>query len=332
MKRNLILFALIFVFGFLNVSAQIETSAPVKSSSVEGKSISRGVLNGSATSLAKPSYPAAARAVGAEGAVNVQVTIDENGDVISATAISGHPLLQQASVQAARASKFSPTLLQGQPVRVTGVIVYNFLMPLTFTQIGYELSLAEKSKFLNRFRYSSMGASFPQNWVEEKEDLKNIDSYLTSKDIKGEILQPIPKVATDKSASMYKGLTVKGSVATDSATSIDGYKLDSESIEIIRQLQSKIENRLSPNEKLIWSFKLGMVLGDLRGEFENSEKTQANLTALNQLGQNAPSGISDLVLMKIKEITESAQQSSTDTDANEKLKTQIENLRNIRGY
>jgi TonB family protein len=89
--------------------------------------ISGGVVNGKAVNLVKPSYPAAAKAVRAVGAVNVQVTIDEKGNVISAQAISGHPLLRAASVQAAQASTFSPTLLQGQPVKVTGIIVYNFV-------------------------------------------------------------------------------------------------------------------------------------------------------------------------------------------------------------
>jgi protein TonB len=91
------------------------------------KTISGGVVNGKATNLVKPPYPPAARAVQASGAVNVQVTIDENGNVISASAVSGHPLLRAAAVTAARSSKFSPTMLSGQAVKVTGVIVYNFV-------------------------------------------------------------------------------------------------------------------------------------------------------------------------------------------------------------
>lgn len=89
--------------------------------------ISGGVLNGKAISLAKPEYPPAARAVRASGAVNVKVTIDEQGNIISASAVSGHPLLRAAAEEAARNSKFAPTLLQGVPVRITGVIVYNFV-------------------------------------------------------------------------------------------------------------------------------------------------------------------------------------------------------------
>ena len=91
------------------------------------KQISGGVLNGKATSLPKPPYPPAARAVRASGAVTVQVLIDESGSVVSATAVSGHPLLRAAAVQAARGARFSPTQLSGQPVKVSGVITYNFV-------------------------------------------------------------------------------------------------------------------------------------------------------------------------------------------------------------
>jgi TonB family protein len=90
------------------------------------KTVSDKIVNGKAIDLVKPEYPPAAKAVKASGAVNVQVTIDEEGNVISASAISGHPLLRAAAVSAARESKFSPTTFEGQKVKVIGVIVYNF--------------------------------------------------------------------------------------------------------------------------------------------------------------------------------------------------------------
>lgn len=91
------------------------------------KKVSLGVLNGKATQLVMPTYPPAAKAVHASGAVNVQVSIDIEGNVISATAIGGQPLLRQAAEAAARQSKFNPVYLSGQRVEVTGVIVYNFV-------------------------------------------------------------------------------------------------------------------------------------------------------------------------------------------------------------
>lgn len=91
------------------------------------KTVSGGVLNGRAINLVRPSYPPAAKAVHASGAVNVQVTIDEAGNVIAASAVSGHPLLRAAAEKSALESTFSPTMLAGEAVKVTGVIVYNFV-------------------------------------------------------------------------------------------------------------------------------------------------------------------------------------------------------------
>jgi TonB family protein len=86
------------------------------------------LLNGRAVSLPKPPYPSLALSVKASGPVNVQVLIDETGKVISAQAVSGHPLLRAAAVQAARQARFSPTILGDQPVKVSGVITYNFTL------------------------------------------------------------------------------------------------------------------------------------------------------------------------------------------------------------
>lgn len=98
----------------------------VAGNDIDGKTISGGVLNSKAVSLPLPEFPAAAKAVAASGTVNVQVTIDEEGNIISAQAISGHPLLRQSAVKAAKEAKFAPIFLSGQPVRVSGVLVYNF--------------------------------------------------------------------------------------------------------------------------------------------------------------------------------------------------------------
>ena len=92
------------------------------------RTVSEGVVNGKATSLPKPVYPAIARAARASGVVTVQVLIDEFGKVVSARPVSGHPLLLKESVQAAYPARFTPTRLSNQPVKVSGVITYNFVM------------------------------------------------------------------------------------------------------------------------------------------------------------------------------------------------------------
>ena len=86
------------------------------------------VLNSQAISLPKPNYPPLAKQLRLEGTVAVEVLIDETGKVVSAKAVAGHPLLMAEAVKAARGARFSPTIIGEQPVKVSGVITYNFVM------------------------------------------------------------------------------------------------------------------------------------------------------------------------------------------------------------
>jgi len=92
------------------------------------KPISGGVLNGKAMTLPKPLYPQAAKTARASGVVSVEVVVDEKGKVISAKAVDGHALLRGAAVSAAQGARFSPTLLSGQPVKISGLINYTFAL------------------------------------------------------------------------------------------------------------------------------------------------------------------------------------------------------------
>ena len=96
------------------------------SSNQQDRTISGGVLNEKAIELPQPAYPPLARRAEVEGTVSIEVTVDEKGNVIEAKRAGGHPLLSAAALNAARKAKFKPTKLNGQPVKVTGVITYNF--------------------------------------------------------------------------------------------------------------------------------------------------------------------------------------------------------------
>jgi TonB family protein len=89
---------------------------------------SGGVLQGTAIRRVEPIYPPLAWVARVSGAVVVEVTIDEEGYVISATPVSGHPLLKEGATAAAMGWKFWPTKLQGVPVKVIGTITFNFQM------------------------------------------------------------------------------------------------------------------------------------------------------------------------------------------------------------
>jgi protein TonB len=88
--------------------------------------VSEGPLLGKAIHIPVPVYPILAKNAGVEGSVKVELMLDKTGHVISATAVSGPPLLRSAAQQAAKESLFRPTLLSGEAVMVEAVITFNF--------------------------------------------------------------------------------------------------------------------------------------------------------------------------------------------------------------
>ncbi|MGB7069398.1 MAG: energy transducer TonB [Pyrinomonadaceae bacterium] len=104
-------------------------SAAVFGQAVERKvkSISAGILNERAIELVSPAYPEHAKLSGADGVVDVKVSLDVAGLVTSAEGISGDQLLWPTAVHAASLSRFIPMRLRGQPVRVSGILRFNFV-------------------------------------------------------------------------------------------------------------------------------------------------------------------------------------------------------------
>ena len=86
-----------------------------------------GFMNGKAVELPKAVYPEEARKTHAAGTVQVQIIVDETGKVISATAIFGPEVLREAAVNAALRAKFKPTIVAGAPVKVKGILTYDFV-------------------------------------------------------------------------------------------------------------------------------------------------------------------------------------------------------------
>jgi len=89
--------------------------------------VNAGILNGRAINLPKPAYPPLAKQMRAEGQVAVQVLLDEAGNVTSAKATSGNPMLRSSAEAAARQSKFNPVRVNNQPVSASGIVLYNFI-------------------------------------------------------------------------------------------------------------------------------------------------------------------------------------------------------------
>jgi TonB family protein len=86
------------------------------------------ITGGEIIDKVQPEYPVIAITARATGDVEVLIAIDQEGKVIAAHALGGHPLLQAAAVSAARASSFKPFLLDGKPVKVRGILTYSFVL------------------------------------------------------------------------------------------------------------------------------------------------------------------------------------------------------------
>jgi len=87
--------------------------------------ITGSVINGKAKRLEKPAFPLRGFD-GPSGTVWVRITIGKSGEILSAKAFCGPRSLWGLSELAARRSEFAPTTLDGKPVVVSGIIVYNY--------------------------------------------------------------------------------------------------------------------------------------------------------------------------------------------------------------
>jgi TonB family protein len=283
------------------------TVAQDKQNSATQDVITGGVVNGKAAHLVKPSYPPAAKAVRAEGTVNVQVLIDERGDIISASAVSGHPLLRAAAVQAARASKFSPTQLDRKPVKVSGIIVYNFVgEALNTAQIGFALSSAAlSSKLSNRFPASQILNSLPTDWIEERKMAagliykQNQEEYETRKDVPNETQQ---KAQSNKGVAFVRGVSTSGNSEFKNISRTN----------IANDLTELLKKRYVSNETQIWPFKLGLALGKIHAQIDDDAKLRLNLSYLNQIAATASEMISADLINEIKTLAAIGQKNQID--------------------
>lgn len=105
---------------------EVKATTPPQSSAPTKTQLTGGVLNDRAIEMPKPDYPEAAKQAGIHGLVKVEVTINEEGEVIAAEALDGPKELREAAVEAAKKARFAPVLLHGARIKVTGVLTYRF--------------------------------------------------------------------------------------------------------------------------------------------------------------------------------------------------------------
>jgi TonB family protein len=288
MKKQILLIVSIFLLGAQIISAQTQQ--------MQVKKISGGVLNGKALTLAKPAYPAAARAVEAEGSVNVQVSINESGDVVSAEAISGHPLLRAAAVNAARESKFAPTQLSGQPVTVTGIIVYNFVADKapSWLKVGFDLASAQHAPSLMGLNTNSIGKIFPADWTTEKEQLEKLSDFKQAE-------APNAVDGRKISETMEKradGTTVKKMIIEQRFN--PDAQPGSEQVAVSQSLIASLQSRLGGDELSLWKFNTGVSLSLASSKLRFTNERQSVLDSLRGQIQSAPEKVSPEFLAELQ--------------------------------
>ena len=92
----------------------------------EGGPVAVGSLAGKARQRVSPTYPQLARTARISGVVTVYLVVNEKGEVESVQRADGPAQLQQAATEAARRWRFIPTVVDGQAVRVSGYLSFNF--------------------------------------------------------------------------------------------------------------------------------------------------------------------------------------------------------------
>ena len=307
MKKHFLFIVSILLLGFSSVAAQTNPVVP--------KTVSGGVLNSKARNLVKPAYPPAAKAVNAEGAVNVQVTIDEEGNVVSAQAVSGHPLLRVAAQQAALESKFSPTMLSGQPVKVTGVIVYNFVADVApgWFKVGYDLSALERGSTLVYMNLNALSKSLQPDWTAEKQQIDRLAEIKQSEQANNPPVVLSEKKVSENTEKSENGTTVKKMVTQRAVTTNN--PASSEQTAIAQSLIAAMQGRLGSDETNLWQFNLGVNLSKALSQGRDFNERQNTLASIRQQIQYPPAKISAEALGDVQKIVSILEkQNSTDED------------------
>jgi protein TonB len=103
-------------------------AGPPASNSNTPLHVSTGVSAGMLLAPIQPAYPQIARSAGIQGTVVIQAIISKSGRIESAHVLSGSPMLMGAALDAVRAARYHPYLLNNQPTQVETTISIHFVL------------------------------------------------------------------------------------------------------------------------------------------------------------------------------------------------------------
>ncbi|MDQ4121302.1 MAG: TonB family protein [Acidobacteriota bacterium] len=107
---------------------QPATTAKDEKNAASGDMMQIGSLVDMATRKVNPNYPPFARTARVSGVVKVEVVVDENGNVAEVRNAAGPEMLRRAAMDAVKRWQFKPATRDGQPVRASGFVNFNFTL------------------------------------------------------------------------------------------------------------------------------------------------------------------------------------------------------------
>ena len=91
--------------------------------------ISQGVSQGLLIKRVQPRYPQNALSMRVQGAVQMEATINKEGNISNLKVVKGDAVLARAATEAVRQWRYKPYYLNGEPVDIETQITVNFKLP-----------------------------------------------------------------------------------------------------------------------------------------------------------------------------------------------------------
>jgi len=310
------IFTVLFLL-FLSGAGKVFSQAPVLKDSTNGDAEKdyqvgdiRGKINLKAVYLPKPPFPREALEAGADGAVKVEVVVDASGNVVSAKALSGHPLLYPTAEETARRTKFRRIETADPNATEKGTITYNFVIqPLGWARIGYDLAIIQKLSTLRPFAVPRIARTFQPDWKEEHEilsklaEMRRIEMETENASVTDNKPVFVRKTAPNQSGTLQS--SVKAEIRLPTPVPPSG-----ERIALAQNLTAALQSRLAADESNLWKFNTGTNIARAFEIARNPNERSNAAQILRQSLEIAPTDIaaeSRAALQKLIEIFESGQ-------------------------
>lgn len=303
---NFKLFAILLsLFGAVNIFSQnpaplIKDGTPGRPEEVSTVGEVLGTIKRKAVSLPKPRYPLEALEAGADGTVRVEVTIDAEGSVVAAKAVSGNQILFAVSEETARKTKFRRA--ETAETTETGFITYNFAIEAaTWLRIGYDLAVIQKAPTMRPFIVSRIAKAFPAEWTGEIETLGKL-AEMRRIEIETENASPMGDKPVFTRRPVPK---LSGSGQSEMRAQVFIPKMDPptpERIALAQNLMASLQNRLAGDAAGLWKLNLGANLFNAFVITRNPNQSRTAALILSQSLESAPANTPAETLAALREL------------------------------